>query len=187
MTNALAKELERAGFTVLAAAAYDPQAGRPAPVPGFVASDFPGLVAGVADRALTDRHGEAPLPAEAGERTALLLVSPGGDRETARTIAELVDAGKRVSPLLFFQSVPNSICGRVTSRWGITGPLVCVSPVDDPVDDASAQAELMLATGEVDEVLVVLAELAGPGTESDQAVAVLLGPGGSTAPLPQNP
>ncbi|GAA1970707.1 beta-ketoacyl synthase chain length factor [Kitasatospora viridis] len=187
MTERWRKEFERSGFTVLASAEHDPQGGRPAPVPGFVASDFPGLVAGVADRCLGRRHAAAPLAPEAGERTALLLVSPGGDQETARTIADLVDAGKRVSPLLFFQSVPNSIGGKVTSRWGITGPLVCISPVDDPVDDASAQAELMLATGEVDEVLVVLAELAGPGAESDQAVAVLLGPGGPEPRRHPNP
>ncbi|WP_406205719.1 hypothetical protein OH807_31400 [Kitasatospora sp. NBC_01560] len=147
----------------------------PAPVPGFIVSSFPALVAEVADRCLGLRYTGAPLPAELGERTALLLVSTGGDRETARAVADLVDRGERVSPLLFFQSVPNSIAGRITAHWGLTGPVVCTSPAGDPRRDAAEVAELLIAGGEADEVLVVLVEQAGAPGESDRAVALLLG------------
>ena len=35
--------------------------------------------------------------------------------------------GDRVGPLLFFQSVPNAVAGHVAARWGLTGPVVCLS------------------------------------------------------------
>ncbi|GAA2133718.1 hypothetical protein GCM10009760_10180 [Kitasatospora kazusensis] len=146
----------------------------PAPVPGFIISSFSALAADVADRCLAERYGTAPAPAERGERTAVLLVSPGGDRGTAQAVAELVDNGGRLSPLLFFQSVPNSIAGRITAHWGLTGPVVCTSPAGDPFEDAAELAELLVADGDADEVLVLVVEQT-PAGESERATAVLLG------------
>lgn len=163
------------GLTVLARADRTADDAPPAPVPGFIVSSFPALAADVADRCLALRHGTAPAPPEAGARTALLLVSTGGDRGTARAVAGLVDAGERVSPLLFFQSVPNSIAGRITSRWGLTGPVVCTSPAGDPQEDAAEVAALLVEDGEADEVLVVLVEQAAEDGGADRAAAVLLG------------
>ena len=65
--------------------------------------------------------------------------------------------------------------GHVTARWGLSGPVVCISPTGDALTDGLAVAELMIADGDADEVLVVAADLAGGDGELDSAVAVLVG------------
>ncbi|MGH3759211.1 beta-ketoacyl synthase chain length factor [Actinophytocola sp.] len=145
----------------------------PAPVPGFVVSMFSPLVARLADRCLTTRHGTAPAPAEVGRRTAVVLVSESGDARSAAHVAGAVDTGARVGPLLFFQSVPNSIAGHVATRWGLGGPVLCLCPTGDPRAEGMAQARLLIDDGDADEVLVVCveqtvaraAEQAGDGIE----------------------
>jgi hypothetical protein len=100
-----------------------------APLPGFIVSSFNPLVAQVAERCLTRHYG----PLTAGDpvrarRTALLLASSGWDLATAAELAKAVESGRRVQPLLFFQSNPNAILGHVAARWGLTGPMVCSGP-----------------------------------------------------------
>lgn len=141
-----------------------PRDGEPPTVPGFVASGFSPLVADLAERCLTERHGGTPLPAEIGERTAIVLVTASGDAQSAAHVARAVDTGARVGPLLFFQSVPNSVAGHVAARWGLRGPVLCVSPTGDPRADGLAQARLLIDDGEADEALVVLVEQAGADT-----------------------
>jgi 3-oxoacyl-(acyl-carrier-protein) synthase len=175
----------RTKLTVLATAAW-PDAGRdgaPAPVAGFIVSSFAALVADVAGRCLTLRHGTPPVPAAHADRTAIVLVSAGGDMETAAAVADAVDNGRRLSPLLFFQSVPNSVLGWVTTRWGLTGTFVCISPAGGPVADAVAAAELLVEDGEADEVLLILVEQAC-ADEPDQATAVLLCGHPAESPMP---
>ncbi|MEU8082850.1 beta-ketoacyl synthase chain length factor [Micromonospora sp. NPDC049101] len=148
--------------------------GSPTPPPGFIGSSFIGLVAELARRCLAGHHTEKPLPPAETPRTAVMLVSPRGDVATAAAVARAVDTGGRVSPLLFFQSVPNSVAGWVAAHWGLDGPVVCTSPAADPVADAVRTAELLLDDGEADRVLLLLVDQAGPEHESDQGAGVLL-------------
>jgi hypothetical protein len=168
-------------------------------IAGFVISSFNPLVAEVADRCLDRRTGSAPANAagEPGTRTALLLASVGGDRATARAIADAVRTGQRVPPLLFFQSNPNAVLGHIAARRRLTGPVVSISPrVHEPWEggsrafegrqesaessaggipaDALAEADWLLRDGDADEVLLIAAEQGdGPG-QDDRAEAVLV-------------
>ncbi|MBP0449345.1 hypothetical protein J5Y04_07240 [Kitasatospora sp. RG8] len=149
------------------------------PLPGFSASSFNPLVAEAAERCLRAHHGAAPAPG----RTALLLASAGGDRATARAIEEAASSGRRVPPLLFFQSNPNAVLGHIAARWGLTGPVVAISPVEAPPDglpqDALDLAALLLADGDADHVLIVAAEQADPGAgeRADASEPGAAGPG----------
>ncbi|WDZ88130.1 beta-ketoacyl synthase N-terminal-like domain-containing protein [Micromonospora cathayae] len=161
---------------MLAEARWPEPGDGPAPtVPGFVHSMFPPLVAAVADRCLTRRHGTPPAAGDVGARTAVLLASAGGDRASADHVHTTVATGGRVGPLFFYQSVPNSIAGHVAARWGLGGPVLCLSPTTaDPRAEATAEADLLLYDGDADEALLVLIEQTATG---DHAVAVLLGQG----------
>ncbi|MFD0273882.1 beta-ketoacyl synthase N-terminal-like domain-containing protein [Kitasatospora sp. NPDC127111] len=163
------------GLRILAEARW-PDAGRAGqdrlpPVPGFAASTFNPLVAEVAERCLRAHHGTAPAPG----RTALLLASAGGDRATARAIDEAAASGRRVPPLLFFQSNPNAVLGHIAARWGLTGPVVAISPAEarpgSVPQDALDHAALLLADGDADHVLVIAAEAADAADASDGAGA----------------
>lgn len=156
---------------VVLADARWPEPGDAAPpgVPGFLHSAFNPLVVAVADRCLTRRHRARPAPPELGERTALILLSRDGDRDSAEHVAAAVAAGKRVGPLYFFQSVPNSVAGHVAARWGLRGPVVCLSPTGNPRVAALAEADLLLRDGDADEALLVLV---GPG--DNEATALLV-------------
>jgi 3-oxoacyl-(acyl-carrier-protein) synthase len=130
------------------------------PLPGFVVSSFSPLVAAAADRCLTARHGTPPVVEELGERTAIVLVSGSGDAQLAEHVANAVDTGARIGPLLFFQAVPNSVAGHVAARWGLRGPVVCLCPVADAKAEGLAYARLLIEDGDADEVLVVAVEQA---------------------------
>lgn len=156
---------------VLAEARWpEPGDALPPDVPGFLHSFNP-LAAAVADRCLARRHPVRPVPAEVGVRTALVLLSRDGDRASAERVAAAVAAGERVGPLYFFQSVPNSVAGYVAARWGLRGPVVCLSPAGNPRAAALAEADLLLRDGDADEALLVLV---GPG--DDEATALLVRP-----------
>ncbi|MFD7903344.1 hypothetical protein ACFV4F_27825 [Kitasatospora sp. NPDC059722] len=142
------------------------------PLPGFAASTFNPLVAHTAERCLRAHHGDAPAPG----RTALLLASASGDRATARAIDEGAAPGRRTAPLLFFQSNPNAVLGHIAARWGLTGPVVAISPAEPAPPgtvpaDALDLAALLLADGDADRVLVLAAEQEEDG---DRAVALLV-------------
>jgi hypothetical protein len=140
------------------------------PIAGFVLSTFSPLVAEVAERCLRARYGEPPAqPAHAGV-TALVLASSRGDVTTNEAAATAAEAGRRVPPLLFFQSNPNAVLGWVAARWELTGPVLSIAPTGDLLADGQAVAELLIADGEAAEVLVVAADL-----DPDRAEAVLLG------------
>jgi hypothetical protein len=144
----------------------DASAGPPS-LPGFVGSSFSPLVAVVADRCLGP---VAPI----NERTGIVLVSRSGDRASAEHVRQVVADGKRVGPLYFFQSVPNSVAGYVAARWGLRGPVVCLSPAGDARKAGLDQAALLMADGDADQVLIVLVEQASQG---DTAVALLVSGG----------
>ena len=148
-----------AELVVLSEARWPEPADRELPqVPGFVLSAFNPLIAEAAERCLRRHHGEPPVPVEAGIRTAVIVVSASGDAASADHVARTVDAGGRIGPLFFFQSVPNSIIGHVAARWGLGGPVICLSPTGDPLGDGLAEAGLLIADGDADSALVVLVE-----------------------------
>jgi 3-oxoacyl-(acyl-carrier-protein) synthase len=145
-------------------------------IPGFVTSSFSPLVAELADRCLRSYFGDPPAARDLGSRTAVLLVSSSGDIATAAAVASAVDAGRRVPPLLFFQSNPNAAAGYVAARWGLAGPVVCTMPAGDALADAHRSALLLLADADADAVLVILAEQAPAAAGGDHGLAQLVGP-----------
>jgi hypothetical protein len=165
----------RAGLTVSSAASW-PETGTDTtvtPLGGFIESNFSPLLAEVAGRALRGR----PEPRVPGRVTAVVIVSTLGDITTAARVAAAVDAGKRVSPLLFFQSVPNAVAGYLAARWQLTGPVVCVSGAGAGLDAAA----LLIDDADADEVLVVRVDLAVTG-DGDRAAAILV-----TGPVGREP
>jgi hypothetical protein len=173
--RATSEEAVAAGLVVLAEARWpDAGATEPQPLPGFVYSSFSPLVAATAGRCLSQWYGAAPVPPGEGDRVALILASVRGDVAIARAIAQAVDGGKRVSPLLFFQSVANAVLGHIATQWGIGGPMLCTSPVTDPEADTLALAAGVLADGDADAALVVLAEPACTADEEDRSRALLV-------------
>jgi 3-oxoacyl-(acyl-carrier-protein) synthase len=143
------------------------------PIAGFVTSSFSPLVAELAQRCLQSYFGPPPADPALGARTAVLLASTSGDIATSAAIAAAVDAGRRVPPLLFYQSNPNAVVGYIAARWGLAGPVVCTMPVADTLADAHRNALLLLADGDADAVLVIQAEQAADG---DHGLAQLVGP-----------
>lgn len=192
-----------AGLTVHARAEW-PEPGddrEPTPIAGFVGSSFSPLVAEVAGRCLRRRcptalPGAALLPGTAGapgtamapgaagpdigataRRTALVLATRQGDLATATAIAHAVDSGRRrVTPLLFFQSVPNSVLGHLAAQWRLTGPVVTLSTVCDAVAEAAAVARGLIDDGDADEALILVADQGSLHGARDAAVALLVGP-----------
>jgi hypothetical protein len=141
-------------------------------LPGFVDSSFSPLVAEAASRCLRRYCGGRPADVARGRRTALVILTPLGDIVGARRVAAAVDRGARVGPLMFFQSVPNAVGGHIATRWGLAGPLLCLS---ESVTGLSA-ARLLLDDGDADEALVILAEQSTVDAEPDRAEAVLVAP-----------
>ncbi|WP_117212073.1 hypothetical protein [Allorhizocola rhizosphaerae] len=127
-------------MNVLAEAQVSSQDSVPA-LAGFIASSFSPLVAEVARRCLS---GVTPNPA-----TAIVIVSPDGDVETARAAA----SGGRVSPLLFFQAVPNAIAGYIAAKWDLRGPVVCLE--EPGIEGGVEVARIIIRDGDADEALVV--------------------------------
>ncbi|MGW4809817.1 beta-ketoacyl synthase chain length factor [Kitasatospora sp. NPDC004272] len=156
---------------VLASARWPERPGDELPaIAGFVESSFSPLVAETAERCLRARYG--PPPAAGAPRTALLLVSPSGDTGTADALARATADGRRVAPLLFFQSNPNAVLGHVAARWQLDGPVVALGPGFDGEREPHDRAALLIEDGDADQVLVVTAVQGPP----DHATAVLLAP-----------
>src|SRR5262249_33616583 len=164
-----------AGLTVTSSAAWpetDAGGGGPA-IAGVIESKFSPLRARVAERALAGRA--------QGMVTAIVMVTALGDVTSATRVAAAVDAGKRVPPLQFFQSVPNAVAGYLAARWHLTGPVVCVSGTRTGVDVAA----LLIDDADADEALVVSVDLAVTDGDQDRAAAILVtGPAGQEPPEP---
>ena len=133
--------------------------GEPPGVPGYVVSAFNPLAVAAAERCLRDYSGRT-------QRTGIVLVSDG-DRVSAEHVREKVAEGKRIGPLLFFQSVPNSIAGWIAAKWDLRGPVVCVT------DGGREEAELLIDDGDADQVLIVQ-------VSADQASAQIVSTGEPT-------
>jgi hypothetical protein len=157
-----------AGLTVSASACW-PETdadGEVTALAGFIESNFSPLLAQVAERALRGRA----EPRAPGTVTAIVMVTALGDVTSAARVAAAVDAGRRVSPLLFFQSVPNAVAGYLAVRWQLTGPVVCVTGTRAGLDLAA----LLIDDADADEVLVVRVDLAVTEGDRDRAAAILV-------------
>lgn len=137
---------------LLAEGRWDAGEGAPPAVAGFVVSEFSPAVAVAADRCLRGHYGEPP--AQDAEKVALVLISPQGDTGTARAVAAALDGGRRVPPLLFFQSNPNAVLGHISSRWNLAGPVVALGAGHG---DPQEEAALLLEDGDAETVLVISA------------------------------
>lgn len=161
-------------------------------VAGFVESAFSPLVAAVAELCLSGFFGAPPARPHQGERTAIVIASATGDLGTAAAVAAAVREGRRVPPLMFYQSNPNAVAGYIAARWGLSGPVECTMPGsavsgaglggaetgDDPCARASAEAlataEILIADGDADAALAIAAN-AYPGGAA-YGTAMLIGP-----------
>jgi 3-oxoacyl-(acyl-carrier-protein) synthase len=149
------------------------------PLAGFIESNFSPLLAEVAGRALRDR----PQPRASGTVTAVVIVTALGDVTSAARVAAAVDAGGRVAPLLFFQSVPNAVAGYLAARWRLTGPVVCVTATTAALDLAA----LLIDDADADEALVVSVDLAMTDGDRDRAAAILVTRPAGNDPEPHDP
>lgn len=166
-----------AGLTVSSSASWpETEAdGEVTALAGFIESDFSPLVAEVAGRVLRSRDQSQA----SGKVTAIVIVTALGDVTSATRVAAAVDAGERVSPLLFFQSVPNSVAGYLAARWHLTGPVVCVTGTTAGLDVAA----LLIDDADADEALVVRVDLVVTDGDRDRAAAILVtGPAGREGP-----
>lgn len=165
---ALSAAAATAGLTVSAAACWPETAQDRAvkPLAGFIESDFSPLLAQAADRAL-QQH---PVADQRDRATAIVMVTAYGDVTSATHVAQAVDLGRRASPLLFFQSVPNAVAGYLAARWRLTGPIVCVGGVQAGLDIAAA----LIEDADADEALVVCVDLGLTGDGQDRAAAILV-------------
>jgi len=170
------------GLTVSSSASWpETEAdGEPPALAGFIESSFSPLIAEVAGRVLRGRD----RPLEPGTVTAIVIVTTLGDVTSATRVAATVDAGRRVPPLLFFQSVPNSVAGYVAARWHLTGPVVCITGTAAGVEVAA----LLIEDADADEALVVWVDVALSDGDRDCAAAILVtGPASRERPGPQEP
>ncbi|HUJ05319.1 MAG TPA: hypothetical protein VLX31_04310 [Streptosporangiaceae bacterium] len=140
--------------------------GEVTPLAGFIESTFSPLIAEVAQRALR-RRDQHSTP---GTVTAIVLITALGDVTSAASVAAAVDAGRRVPPLQFFQSVPNAVAGYLAARWHLTGPVVCVSGTSAGL----VLAATLIDDADADEALVVRADLAVTDGEIDRAAALVV-------------
>ena len=175
--GALLAAATEAGLRALSAAAWPEESAddEVPPLAGFIESAFSPLLAEVAARALRRRPG----PTVPGTVTAIVMVTAFGDTASATRVAAAVDAGKRVSPLLFFQSVPNAVAGYLAARWDLTGPVVCVSGMSAGLGIAA----LLIDDADADEALVIRIDLAGAGDGLDRGAALLVTRPDRNAPI----
>ncbi|MHC5908793.1 hypothetical protein ACVNF4_33705 [Streptomyces sp. S6] len=146
-------------LTVLAAATATHGTGRGDDIalpklPGFVESAFSPLAYEVAARCLTAHPGD-------GDRTAVALASLTGDTTTADLASSRMVAGRVHNPLLFMQATANSVLGHLSREFGITGQMLSLSTLTDPLTELLAMADVLLDDPELDRVLVLGVELGG--------------------------
>lgn len=171
--TSLAGRAELAGFAVVAASAWpqSPADIAPPAVAGFVTSSFSPIAVEVARRCLEQRASSSASTAETeASSTAVIIASSLGDIAGARHVAQAVDAGARVGPLLFFQCVPNAVAGHIAARWGLFGPVICLG------DERSAleAAGLLIEDADAGAVLLIRVDQAQTADERDRAEAVLV-------------
>lgn len=123
-------------------------------LPGFVESAFSPLAYEVSNRCLTAHPGD-------GARTAVALASLAGDTTTADLASRRMVSGRVHNPLLFMQATANSVLGHMSREFGITGQMLSLSSLADPLSELLSMADVLLGDPELDRVLVLGVELGG--------------------------
>ena len=118
-------------------------------VVGFAKSPFLNLTRHTMAECLHSWHPGGDQPAALG----VVLASVLGDLTSADQASQSVAAGEVPVPMLFYQSVPVSVLGRLSIEFPLSGPLVCLSGGPELAESAAECAESMLADG-LDAVLV---------------------------------
>ncbi|GFN30747.1 hypothetical protein [Paenibacillus xylaniclasticus] len=128
------------------------------PVPGFIESSFNPLVyRTIQYYAENDRIRDR-------SKLAIILGSTFGDTATADLASRNLLSGRLRNPLLFYQSVPNSILGYASSQYQMTEMFTCITYSGGAAAALLEMAELYLAMPEVEQVLVI-----GVETQSERA------------------
>ena len=153
-------------------------------LPGFIVSSFSPLAAELAERCLRRYFGPPPADPTRAEQTAIVLASTTGDIATAVAVAQAVDQGRSVPPLLFYQSNANAVAGHVAARWGLGGPVECTIPAGRGLPDALEVATLLIEGGDAAAALVILADQRRH--DGDTGTALLIGPA-SWPPAAEDP
>ncbi|MFD7617937.1 ketosynthase [Streptomyces sp. NPDC059802] len=151
-------------------------------VAGFAVSRFGPLVHAVATACLGPADDTSNHVGRDGARTAIVLATMYGDAVTVDTATQWTVAGKLSNPLLFFQSVSTSILSHLTRRYGIYGPLTCISAVPDPAGNALSVADSLLDDPELHQALVIAVE--SKANERVRRVNELAAADGRRLPLP---
>lgn len=128
-------------------------------VMGFAISRFGPLVHAAAAACLGPANTSGDHVGVYGDRTAIVLVTMYGDATTVDTATQWTVGGKLSNPLLFFQSVSTSILSHLTRRYGIQGPLTCISAVFDPAGEGLRVADVLLDDPDLYQVLLIGAEI----------------------------
>ncbi|MGI8665123.1 MAG: hypothetical protein ACR2N4_03705 [Jatrophihabitans sp.] len=137
-------------------------------VVGFVKSPFINLTRHTQLACLAEHYPAAPQPARIG----IVLASVLGDTASADKASASVAEGLTPQPLLFYQSIPVAIVGHLSIEFPLTGPLVCLSGGPELGGSALETAQLMIADGQVELVLLSYVE-AGQGRWRSAAAGTL--------------
>ncbi|KQO18029.1 hypothetical protein [Paenibacillus sp. Leaf72] len=136
------------------------------PVPGFIESAFNPMV-----YQILKNHVESGT-IRSHQKLAILLGSAFGDTATADRASQNLLQGKVHNPLLFYQSVPNSILGYASKQFGFTGMISAVSHFGNGLVSLLDLAEIYMDQPDVEQVLVIGVEL--QSSRSDELLAELV-------------
>jgi hypothetical protein len=83
-----------------------------------------------------------------------------GDSTTDDEASKNLVNGKTVNPLLFSQSIPNSILGCISREYNITGTISCFTNNSQITKELFRMAEILLLTGDAEQVILIGCEVA---------------------------
>lgn len=110
---------------------------------GFAKSPFLNLTRHTMAECLAGWHPGGDQPAALG----IVLASVLGDLTSADQASRSVAVGEVPVPMLFYQSVPVSVLGRLSIEFPLFGPLICLAGGPELAESALECAESMLAEG----------------------------------------
>lgn len=120
-------------------------------VPGFILSDFPIMVNYAVEK--------IKRPIFGGDDTALILGSFYGDVDTEDAVTRKNVENKSINPLLFAQSIPNSIFGYIAKEYNITGTMSSISNGGNLSGDLLEMATVLLNSGDANQVIIIGVEI----------------------------
>lgn len=127
------------------------------PLRGFVRSEFnPLIYHSVMNAATSSRLAESGIPPE---RRAIVLGSMFCDAVTQQESWRDLHAGRKISPIMFPQSVPSAIIGCTARELQIYGPMSCMGTTGPRAASMLQQAADWLSEGEADAVIAVFCDV----------------------------